>query len=43
MLYTVRTYSINESGFSFTVKLVSDSLGISNGLLAVNNRVNKQQ
>jgi len=30
-------YSIIESGFSFTVKPVSDSLGISDGLVAVNN------
>jgi len=31
-----RVYSIVESGFSFTVKPISDSLGKLNGLLAVN-------
>jgi len=37
MYCTLREYSIIESGLSFIVKPVSDSLGKSNGLLVVNN------
>jgi len=36
-------YLIIEADFKFTMKIVSDSVGKSNGLLAVNNAIQRKQ